>query len=203
VAAAVRARLAATRAERPRRYGAHALLAAAAGLTAVASAAALLPLRHPLHPARDVTRIKGLAPRLLLYRKAPASAAPERLLPGSVARDRDLVQLAYQAAGRGYGVIVSVDGRGLVTRHLPVTGSQAAPLETGPPAPLRQAYQLDDAPAFEVFYLVTADEPFSVDSVVEAVRRRHARSGAGIERRLELPATMDQFSFVLQKEPAR
>jgi hypothetical protein len=32
------------------------------------------------------------------------------------------VQLAYQAAGRHFGAIVSIDGRGVVTRHLPAAG---------------------------------------------------------------------------------
>jgi hypothetical protein len=55
-----------------------------------------------------------------------------------------------------------------------------------------------------MFYLVTADEPFSVEGVVDAVRRRHAGAGGNaIGRGLGLPASMDQFSFVLEKEPAR
>jgi hypothetical protein len=41
---------------------------------------------------------------------------------------------------------------------------------------------------------VVADEPFAVEKVVAAVRR--ARSGA----RLDLPASMEQYSFVLTKE---
>jgi hypothetical protein len=163
---------------------------------------ALQPPSNPLPPEPD-TRIKGLSPQLLLFRKAPSSEV-ERLLPGTSARHHDLVQLAYQAAGRRYGVIVSIDGRGLVTRHLPPAGAQAVPLKAGLPV-LPQAYELDDAPAFERFYLVAADAPFPVERVVAAVRRRHGRPdpAAGEPAALDLPPSMVQSTFVLRKEPAR
>jgi hypothetical protein len=142
-----------------------------------------------------------MRPRLLLFRKAPA-AGVERLVPGSLAHDRDLLQVVYQAAGRSHGVILSVDGRGTVTRHLPVTGMQAAPLQAGPAVPLGLAYQLDDAPGFERFYFVTADAPFAVEVVEEAVRRQpdHGLTGEG---HLYLPPALDQFTFVLRREPSR
>jgi anti-sigma factor RsiW len=176
------------------------VLAAAASLAALASVAGLRHFRQ--EPAESAeTRVKGLRPQLLLFRKAPA-AGVERLVQGSVARDHDLLQVAYQAAGRTHGVIVSVDGRGAVTRHLPVSGTQAEPLQTGATVPLPAAYELDDAPGFERFYLVTADSPFPVVIVEDAVRLHH-RGGTLGSGHLDLPATMDQFTFVLQKEPTR
>jgi len=48
------------------------------------------------------------------------------------------------------------------------------------PVALAQSDELDDAPGFERFVLVAADE-----------------------RRLELPESMDQFSLVVRKEPYR
>jgi hypothetical protein len=66
---------------------------------------------------------------------------------------------------------------------------------------LPEAYELDDAPGFEQFYLVAADDPFPVGQVLEAVRRRHAGGDGG--GRLDLPASMDQSSFVLRKETGR
>jgi hypothetical protein len=146
-------------------------------------------------PRPDVTRVKGVQPYLLLFRKA---AEVERLSPGAVVHRSDLLQVAYQAGGRGYGVIVSIDGAGAVTRHLPPSGDQATPLQTGGPVPLGASYQLDDAPGFERFVLVTADTPFAVETVLAAARRQRAPDG-----RLELPEWMDQFSFVLRKEPHR
>lgn len=176
------------------------VLAAAAGLAALASVAGVRHFRQePAEPTE--TRVKGLRPQLLLFRKARASGV-ERLVQGSVARDHDLIQVAYQAAGRTHGVIVSVDGRGAVTRHLPLSGMEAEPLQTGATVPLPTAYELDDAPGFERFYLVTSDTPFPVGIVEDAVRAHH-RGGTLGSGRLDLPATMDQFTFVVRKEPTR
>jgi hypothetical protein len=199
VAARVRARMAgASVPPRPPRF--RYVLAAAASLAVVAGAAGWRVFLGDAPPAADQTRVKGLAPQLLLFRKSPL-AGVERLSEGSAAHDRDLVQLAYQAAGRRYGVVVSIDGRGVVTRHLPAAGEEAEPLQSGTPVALPEAYELDDAPDFEQFYLVAADEPFPVGPVLEAVRRRHAGGAGG--GRLDLPPSMDQFSFVLRKESGR
>jgi hypothetical protein len=170
-------------------------LALACGLVLAATGVLLRPGRVP-DAKEDTTRVKGIAPRLLVYRKAPAGA--EELAAGAPARENDVVQLAYQAAGRHFGAIVSIDGRGVVTRHLPAAGTLASPLKTGAPFALPEAYRLDDAPGFERFYFVTADQPFEVDLVLTA-----ASHPAGAEGRLALPAGLDQYSFALRKETAR
>jgi hypothetical protein len=176
-------------------------LAVAASLAVAVGAAGWTMLRRvPAAVPADQTRVKGLAPQLLLFRKSGASGV-ERLIEGSPAHDHDLVQVAYHAAGRRYGVVVSIDGRGVITRHLPTAGAEAAPLQNGPPVALAEAYELDDAPGFEQFYLVAADEPFAVGQVLEAVRRRHAGGAGG--GRLDLPPSMDQFGFELRKESAQ
>jgi len=197
-AAAVRA---SARGSRPAPSGAPArrsprLLAAAALGTAALAAAVWFapPAPAPSHPP-DVTRVKGRGPQVLLYRRAGTGV--ERLTAGSVAREHDVLQLAYQAGGRRNGVIVSIDGRGTVTRHLPAAGAVAAPLAAGAAVPLAEAYELDDAPGFERFYLVAADETFAVETVVDAVRR------AGTDGRLDLPASMEQYSLAIEKERVR
>ena len=178
------------------------LAAAAAVVVMGAAAAALAPRIFQGREPTDVIRVKGLPPHLLVYRKSPAEQV-ERLESGTLARDHDQVQLAYQAAGRRYGVIVSVDGRGVVTRHLPVSGAQAVLLKPGPPVPLPESYELDDAPAFERFYLITAEEPFPIERVLTAVRQRHGAGARTADHHLDLPREMDQFSFALEKEEAR
>jgi hypothetical protein len=192
MAAAIRARARARREPATIRRPAFALAAAVA--VSVAALAVIRPLSRDGGRDGDVTRVKGLAPHLLLYRRNASGAEP--LAPGSTARANDVVQIAYQAAGHRYGVIVSIDGRGRVTRHLPSAGPDAASLEPGAPVPLPEAFRLDDAPRFEQFYLVTAARPFRVDAVEAAVRRR-----AG--DRLDLPASFTQSSFLLKKETAR
>jgi hypothetical protein len=173
-------------------------LALACGLV-LAAGVLLLPGRGA-DEGTDTTRVKGLAPRLFVYRKATAGV--EELAAGSVARENDVVQLAYQAAGRRFGAIVSVDGRGVVTRHLPAAGTTAASLKAGAPFALPDAYRLDDAPGFERFYFVTGDEPFALELVLSAVSRRPGQTAVAGEERLDLPASLDQQSFVLQKETA-
>jgi len=201
VAAQVRARLGngsrATKTKRTRL-----VLTLAASVAAVTSGIALRSVARAPGNGGDVTRVKGLEPQLLLFRKGPASQV-EQLPEGSVARDHDLVQVAYQAAGRRYGVVVSIDGRGVVTRHLPPAGEHAAFLKAGAPVPLPDAYELDDAPGFERFYLVTADEEFPVEMVVAAVRDRQTSGARAGEDPLDLPPVMEQSSFVLRKEPQR
>ena len=109
------------------------------------------------------TRIKGgeQEPRLLVFRKLTSGA--ERLQDGAVAQSGDLVQLVYRSGGLQYGAILSVDGRGTVTQHLPVTGAEAVPLAAQDT--LDVAYELDDAPRWERFYLVAADRRFGLAAV--------------------------------------
>ena len=97
------------------------------------------------------TRIKGgeQEPRLLVFRKLTSGA--ERLQDEALAKSGDLVQLAYRSGGLQYGAILSVDGRGTVTQHLPATGAEAVPLAAQDT--LDVAYELDDAPRWERFYL--------------------------------------------------
>lgn len=108
-------------------------------------------------------RAKGVGdePRLMIFRKL--AGGHERLEDGTLARSGDLVQIAYRSAGLAYGAIFSVDGRGAVTRHLPAAGEQAVPLARRDT--LDFAYELDDAPKWERFYLVASDRPFGLSAV--------------------------------------
>ena len=109
------------------------------------------------------TRSKGgeQEPRLLVFRKL--SIGVERLQDESLAKSGDLVQLAYRSGGLQFGAILSVDGRGTVTQHLPTTGAEAVPLAAQDT--LGVAYELDDAPRWERFYLVAADRRFGLAAV--------------------------------------
>jgi hypothetical protein len=151
----------------------------------------------PAAVARGGDRLKGGSPSLLLFRQGPA-AAIERLEPGALAHAHEVVQIAYHAGGRQYGVILSIDGRGVVTRHLPASGDQAARLQPGDTTPLDAAYRLDDAPRAERFYLVAADAPFEVSPVLASARRVAADPLAGAL--LPLGPTFVQASFLLRKE---
>ena len=110
-------------------------------------------------------RVKGDegGPRLSIFRKL--ASGPERLKDGAAARGGDLVQIAYRSGGLAYGAILSVDGRGAVTRHLPASGEKAVPL--APRDTLDFAYELDDAPRWERFFLVAGERRFGLEEVSE------------------------------------
>jgi len=112
-------------------------------------------------------RIKGLAPALAVYRRTPQGS--ETLADGAVAHAGDLLRVGYRAAGKPYGVILSIDGRGSVTVHLPPNADHAAALKRDPTVLLDQSYELDDAPEWERFYFITGDTPFAVAPIVEAI----------------------------------
>ena len=149
----------------------------------------------------DDTRLKGIAPHLLVFRKTPAGA--EELRPGAVARRGDVLQLSYSAGDARYGVIFSVDGRGTLTWHVPAGytgGARAAPpLDPKGPVVLPSAYELDDAPGFERFFLVYASQPFDV-SVVDLVAHTLSTHPVGDRGVLSLPRGLGQFTLLLKKQ---
>ena len=94
-------------------------------LAAIALVIVLPRLAARCRPARAGGRDRfrshqGLEPSLTVYRRTDRGS--ETLADGAVARTGDLLRLGYTAAGRRYGVILSIDGRGAVTLHLPSSG---------------------------------------------------------------------------------
>jgi anti-sigma factor RsiW len=184
------------RTERRPRVVVLASLAAAAVL-----AVAIMPRVLPPTAPGDGVRIKGLAPSLVLFRKTASGS--EALEDGARVRAGDVVRVGYRAAGRRYGVILSIDGRGVVTPHLPRQGRDAARLAGGDATLLDRAYELDDAPRWERFYLVTADVPFDAMVPLESARTLAASAGAAPPAALPLPASLQQTAFTLDKETGR
>lgn len=142
----------------------------------------------------DGERSKGSGPRLLVHRKG-AGAEPQLLEDASLARPGDVLQLSYRAEGMAYGAILSVDGRGAVTQHLPESGATAATLERAGTVPLPFAYELDDAPDFEQFLFVTSSEPFSLEEVRAALQEAARAPGTTPS----LPAGLEARTFLLHK----
>jgi hypothetical protein len=91
----------------------------------------------------------------------------EKLVDNSEARAGDLLQMRYAAEEKCYGIILSMDGNGVLTIHLSGKNGKAAELETGKIVSLPNAYELDDAPKHETFYLLTAKSEFELAPVAE------------------------------------
>jgi len=149
----------------------------------------------------DVTRVKGLEPQLSAFLKTGQSA--QELSPASLVGRGDVIQLSYTAGEARYGVILSVDGRGTVTWHLPPGSPGSArtspALDRQGRVMLPVAYELDDAPGFERFFFVYSDTPFNIAAVAEAARALIQRSGSAERLDLTLPPGIKQFSLLLKK----
>lgn len=142
-------------------------------------------------------RPKGFDPKLRVYRNG--ATGPERLGSGAMARRGDVIQLGVVAGGATHGMVLSIDGRGEVTVHLPPGGEGTTRLGSGE-ARLPSGYELDDAPNFERFFLVSAAEgSVDVAGVVRAAERL-AASGKARTDRLPLPKVYHQTTFLLSKE---
>src|SRR5262245_10670938 len=177
----------------PRRKTRSALVLA--GALSAAVVALVMAIPHSF-VVSDETRIKGAVagrPAIAVFRRTPNGS--ERLADGDIARSGDLLRIGYASAGRAYGMILSIDGKGAVTLHLPPAGDGAAALAPGGITLLDSSYELDDAPRIERFYFIMGPRPFAVEPVLAI-----ARHAAGAPGALPLPAGLEQVTFAVQKE---
>jgi hypothetical protein len=166
-------------------------------------AAAAIVIAFSVGLFRPETRMKGLAPELSVFVQTTSGA--QELRPGDAARPGDRVQVSYNPAGAKYAAIVSIDGRGTITWHLPAGyggGAGSAPaVDAQGRTVLPRSYELDDAPRFERFFLVTGSSPFRLADIQAAVRALVARPAADTSA-LALPRGLAQASFLLRKQEA-
>jgi hypothetical protein len=146
----------------------------------------------PLEDGPDVTVLKGQSPDVQVF--ALKDGGPARV---TAAAPGQRVQLALVPAGARHAVLLSVDGRGGVTLHFPARNDGATAVDPRETLRLPESFELDDAPAFERFVLLTSDTPLDVGQALEAARALAAdkrRDGA-----LTLPAGVSQTSRVIEK----
>lgn len=134
---------------------------------------------------------------LVVHRQLPGG--DEVLASPATARAGDLLQLRYVRAGQRYGVIISIDGRGHVTLHSPLSPHQSSRLPAAAKASLPRAFELDDAPAFERFIFITAALPIDVEAVLLAGYALGRDPIGARTRPLPLPTFCSQHSFVVHK----
>lgn len=153
---------------------------------------AVVTVERPPPAPLDHVRHKGTQ-RLVIHRRG--RDAP--LGPGDAVEPGDVLQLSYANGARRHGVIVSLDGAGVATLHWPAQRGDPTDLSPGL-VRLDYAYELDEAPGFERFFFVAADEPLDVDVVVAAARALES----GPDPRsadLALPDAWGQVSLLLIK----
>jgi len=129
----------------------------------------------------DNVRIKGLDSKLLLYRMKGNEV--DELKNFSAVRKGDIIQAGYIASGNyRYGAIISIDGRGSVTMHLPQKGNSGRELVMNKKILLGNSYELDDSPSFERFIMILSPDPIDSTGLIEkakklAIRNESARNG--------------------------
>jgi hypothetical protein len=190
------------------------LVPAAAGVLLAVLVLPHLFRRTDVPPGVD-TRLKGASQLLRIYRKTDTGTT--LLQDGARATAGDLIRIQYQTGDRPFVAILSVDARGTITRHLTAPDGGAVEVDPMLPHFLDHSFELDDTPGWEVFYLVAASTPFSVDRITHAIgealpssptgqpdrqRTRPGPSGRGLRAMpgpLDLPDDFRTTRFTLIK----
>ncbi len=146
------------------------------------------------------TRDKGVEAHLRVFRQVDGGLEELDIHDPLHAGER--LQISYVSLGARYGAVLSIDGRGAVTWHLPMGGGEAVELDPEGTVELPASYQLDDAPRFERFVLITAQEPFELAPVLAAAQELAATPDRAIDAPLALPRGLDQADFAIDKEPS-
>ena len=184
-------------------FAAAAVILCALMIPAALGARARLVATNP--EAMETVRVKGNAdtkafdnrtPKINLYRQDGDKITS--LKNGALAKSGDVIQITYNAGNKNYGVIFSVDGNGNITRHFPEDSWQAEPLlHNYNETPLDFSYELDNAPDFECFVMVTSKEQFSLDDLEDKIKNK---TDIDYLRRLSyLPKKTEGIIFVLGK----
>jgi hypothetical protein len=142
-------------------------------------------------------RLKGNGAYLTVYKQTDTGA--QALENGDAVAERSNLQVGYVAGTNQYGTILSIDGRGTVTLHFPVSAGADQSLEGGGEVLLPFSYALDDAPDFERFFFVISENPFSVNEVLEAARNLAEEPHTAKSQDLRLTKGLEQTSLLLLK----
>jgi anti-sigma-K factor RskA len=135
--------------------------------------------------------------QLLVYEKRGDRTMT--LADGNVVGAGALLQLAYVASGEPHGVIVSIDGAGGVSQHFPLDKGGSTLLFLNRRSLLPNAIELDDAPGFERFFLVTSKKPIDVETVLAKAAELARDPQRARNSELDLPAGLKQRSVLILK----
>lgn len=115
---------------------------------------------------------------------------------GATAGEGDVIQVGYRSVPPdSYAAIFSLDGRGVVTVHLPEEGFGGDAAPVAGTDWLEYAFRLDDAPHFERFYFVVDRAPFDVSALCPSIADGSIRRDPRLVTELEIkkaPATPNE-----------
>lgn len=145
----------------------------------------------------EVVRIKGET-TFKIYQKHFDDF--ENMKEGSQVENYDNLQLSYLAGTDNYGIIFSIDGRGIVTLHYPYSENTVPKLDKKGEIFLQYSYQLDDAPEFERFFFITSEKTFEVSRIIKKTENLIAGGILGKKGSLNLSEDFSESSILLLKE---
>jgi len=111
----------------------------------------------------DGLRTKGEVARMRIHRIEVGSTETVAMRDGDQAAAGTTLQVALLAGARSNVAVMSVDGAGQVSRHIPETGDSSISVKD--PVQAAHSFQIDDAPGFERFVLVESDKPFALSEL--------------------------------------
>lgn len=159
-----------------------------------------LPARAPTstEPATAATRSKG-AQRLSLRVAKIEGTTFRTLADGALSHPGDVIQLQIDGSvGHSQLLVFSIDGRGTLTLHYPQHPGETLASD----GRLPRSFELDDAPDFERFFLISGAR-LQLDELLQNAREM-ARNPRSDQIELEFPShfppDMAQSSFLLRKE---
>lgn len=131
-----------------------------------------------------------------LYKKTDDGV--QLLSNGDSVKKGDVIQITYAPGKNNYGVIFSVDGNGNITRHFPEKSWNSERLShEKPEIPLNFSYELDNAPSFECFVMVSSEKEFNLNDIEKRIE-----NSKELDYLLEmkyLPKKTEGSVFVLEK----
>ena len=182
-----------------RRRRSRRLLSRGAALgTALAACLAVVLAAPSVFDRSGATRMKGSDLNVFVYRKTQSGVGI--LGPRDQLSAGDEIQISYFARGRSYAAIMSVDGRGSVTRHMPLHGDDALEIDTKEFELLPYSYRLDDAPGFEDVYLVVSPKRFTVSAVEPFLKAAYDNGKADGTVAAQLPSPLNYATVRVAKK---
>jgi hypothetical protein len=159
----------------------------------------VLRARFSTEPLTDRAKGGAASAELSVFLKTGHSTDAQ-LTDQTVLREGNTVQLAYSVDTNSYGVIFSIDGRSAVTMHYPYEPGQSTQLIPGKRVALDEAYTLDDAPDYEIFFFVVSNKPLDVPAILKSAEQLARDPGTAIERCGAVFRTYEVKALTLRKE---
>jgi anti-sigma factor RsiW len=167
------------------------------GLCAALLLVIVLPVTRFVSRDAPDERAKGGA-ELSVYLKT--GNKDTKLTNYAVLHEGNTVQLAYTVADDRYGVIFSLDGRFAVTLHYPYSPAQSTRLVSGRRTVLNEAYTLDDAPDYEIFFFVISGNPLDVKAILNSAESLARNPETAVERSVSVFKDYELQTVTLRKE---